>query len=608
MWVMENWMLNQEFIEDFDAAGPQYRNLVNALSTLIAGGHMDRIYIAPFHECNGPGGYPWQMYDADLFFWDFINSTPGYRSTQNATGSNIITNKGSVATFSSLPSSGNTNGDAWFVTDTGKFYWYRNSIYNDMGVPRRMNTPALYASAFKKIVTLARNMGFTGKFIQWFLMGNSTSSDTAAVQEDWNAGYVGDAWVDVVGVSHYNRYEKDNPGTWGDFATDIRRFAYRVGKYTNNPVWSCETGCYDSDPTDTRMNKGKWYSDIVRLCGSGDIPNYKGCIMFWETKDYAAANPPVTDPKLMHDYYPENNEQFRMIGRAMVDARRGINPVSRYRTNRNLLAPTVSIPFSTAGWSGTNSIGISVLSAEPPRWMDKGTTYLHLSKSTTTANPDTMMAHRPMDVFNDYEPNQPYTLSFTARASGEKFQLSAGVMSAAASTFIGEDAIQLTTVWEEYSITLANKTVDATGWSLPAFKIGANAAGGWCDITDIKLEKGSYATPNVAKTLVPRVRGGYANVPTSGSWWHCETGEIWAYTLIANRTLAVPDGTPYDGQELTIRLKQDATGSHVVTQSASFKSSSVSAVLATAAGAINALTYVYDASLAKWLLIRNVSY
>jgi hypothetical protein len=163
-------------------------------------------------------------------------------------------------------------------------------------------------------------------------------------------------------------------------------------------------------------------------------------------------------------------------------------------------------------------------------------------------------------------------------------------------------------VWEEYAVTFSSKSTDSAGFRLPAFKIGSNASGGWAEITDIKLEKGSYATPNTEKILAPRVRGGYANVPASGDWWNCESGDIWAWTAIINRTLPIPAGNPYDGQQITLRLKQDATGGRTLTQSASFRASSVSSSIVTTAGAINSLTYVYDASIAKWILIRNISY
>lgn len=550
MWALEIHYKNKQFNDEFDAQGPVYWQLRRTFDAVIAGGNMDRVNFAPMHECNGPGGsYDWQMNDGRLY------NTTTY--VLDAAGS-------------------------------------------------RVNSPALYIAAYKRIVDLARSMGITSKFIQWFLINNSKTNDSAVIEEAIEAGYVGDDYVDIIGVSYYNRFEPgagaSSSSTFTQVGTDIRRFAYRMGQYSSRPIWSCETGCYDSDATDpANFNKGEWYAENIRLVGSGDIPNWKGMIMFLQTPT------PTGDLSVDHDYYPENNEQFRIIGRAMRDARRQMNPISRARHNPNLLAPNVSIPSSTSAWTAS-AAGLSIVTAKP-KWMKTGTTSLHISKSSSTGiNPEDYYAYHSVPVeFTDWESNMPYTISFCARGSSEKFKLGAGVQNSSGSTFIGEDAIQLQTTWQEFAVTIGNKATESTSWRLPVFRIGANGTSGWAEITNIKIEKGSFPTPNVSPNLIPKSRGAWANMPTT-SPWNCEYGDIWNWTHIANRTLAIPDGLPYDGQQITIRLKQDATGGRTLAQSASFKSSSVSSTIVTTAGAVNSLTYEYDATLGKWFLIRNVNY
>jgi hypothetical protein len=44
-------------------AGTIYSNLAAVFDAMVAGGNMDRVVVAPMHECNSGGNYPWQIYN-----------------------------------------------------------------------------------------------------------------------------------------------------------------------------------------------------------------------------------------------------------------------------------------------------------------------------------------------------------------------------------------------------------------------------------------------------------------------------------------------------------------------------------------------------------------
>jgi hypothetical protein len=107
-------------------------------------------------------------------------------------------------------------------------------------------------------------------------------------------------------------------------------------------------------------------------------------------------------------------------------------------------------------------------------------------------------------------------------------------------------------------------SADNNDWLL----ISVNGVRGWTALTDAA----SIATPAF-----------------------CDQEGKFSVTLGGNRTLANPSG-PLDGQKYIYRLTQDGTGNRVITWGNKFKFPGGAPVLSTAAGAIDLVTGVYDAT------------
>jgi beta-mannanase len=74
--------------------------------------------------------------------------------------------------------------------------------------------------------------------------------------------FVGDEYVDLIGLSYYNRsgaegYNKD----WTPVGAALRGFYRAVEDMTSRNIWICETGCNTSN---SGYDKGQWYADLIR--------------------------------------------------------------------------------------------------------------------------------------------------------------------------------------------------------------------------------------------------------------------------------------------------------------------------------------------------------
>ena len=101
----------------------------------------------------------------------------------------------------------------------------------------------------------------------------------------------------------------------------------------------------------------------------------------------------------------------------------------------------------------------------------------------------------------------------------------------------------------------------------------------------------------------PKVFGLTGGVTEIG--WNCEAGDIYDVTLTKNYILRAPNGAAHDGQELTLRVKQDGTGGRTLNLHAEFLSSATNPVLATGPGAYTVLKFQYLAALDKWGLVST---
>ena len=80
-----------------------------------------------------------------------------------------------------------------------------------------------------------------------------------------------------------------------------------------------------------------------------------------------------------------------------------------------------------------------------------------------------------------------------------------------------------------------------------------------------------------------------------------DASDIATVTLGGNRTMAAPTGTPLDGQPLTFRIKQDATGSRTLTWNSIYTFPGGTApILSTTANATDILGFQYNAATSKF--------
>jgi hypothetical protein len=87
-----------------------------------------------------------------------------------------------------------------------------------------------------------------------------------------------------------------------------------------------------------------------------------------------------------------------------------------------------------------------------------------------------------------------------------------------------------------------------------------------------------------------------------------DTTDIGIITLGGNRVLAVPSGTPAQGQRMTLRIKQDSIGSRTITWNSiyRFSASIPSPTLSTIAGTTDYIEFMYNSADVKWDCIRFV--
>ena len=565
LYVLEIDKSNAQFNREFDAQDGIYTHLLATLQAIKDSGYADRVFLAPFHEGNGGGGtpgsigaYDWQMYDTSTGRL-MVPSTSDYK--------------------------------------TGTPY----------GATFRLNTPDLYKQAFRNVVTLARQIGLSSKFVQWFLAANS--SDSLAVdgidRMNMAAGYVGDAYADLIGLSYYNRSgDLRYSDTWPQpGANGLREFYNAFERMTGNPLWLCETGCAYSNQYG---DKGQWYSDLIKLVASDELPRVEGMVMFMQDSRKYDDNGNVTagmDMKL------ESDAQKQMVGRAINDAKRPVKVKQIPAFSRNLLPVAAADMTTTAGWIYTSGVTLDASNAYTPTDMDGQTRGLRITKPPFVAG-DTITSHniyrRVSKSNTDYVPNDPYVLQFRARASYDGFKIETGIrQDGGFATTIG-DEIVLSSVFQDYVVPLSSITDDASldSWRMPAFNFGnnQNASTAWFDICGLRLTRGSLAQPNVEPMLRPKVR---ALTNATNLTWNCEAASIYTVTLGQNTTLLAPTGVGYDGQEITLRITQGGAGGWTLNLHSDYYSGSAVTPLAAAPGAKTVLKFQYDAPADRWGLVSN---
>lgn len=460
----------------------------------------------------------------------------------------------------------------------GTYPWQMNDTTNG-------NSIAKYAQCYQRVVTLARVLGLRSRFIQWFLTSNGGGADDS---RDISKGYVGDAWADIVGVSYYNRAVDGASET--AVGGTLTRFMRHVENMSTNPVWICETGCY---PSTTGHDKGVWYADLIKLAASNDLPRLEAVCLFMQ---WGA----TTDKRL------ENTEQKKRLGRAINDSRRTGHYGNPADLTRNLIPRSIAVPAKASDWtqfkaSGLPDLTLSITNNVPDN-VDKINTSLRITKPLNVGLSTDYRVYRtvaPGDV--DFELQKVHTTGFWARASYDGFKLGFGVRQSGGNLVAGDSRIELSTQWEYYNTPFATNIDPGSAWQFPHMSFGDNVAAGWFEITDMQISRGNHPTPDVAKVLVPRVRTATDAATISVN---CESADTWIVTLTGDRLLNAPVGAAYDGQLLTVRVRQDAVGSRLLARSADprwfVSSESMTGGLTTTPFSQTLVTMMYFADQDKW--------
>lgn len=468
----------------------------------------------------------------------------------------------------------------------GSYPWQMNDTSNG-------NSIAKYAACYTRVVQLARDLGVRSKFIQWFLTSNGGGADDS---RDISKGFVGDQWVDLIGVSYYNRADITG-GSETAVGGTLTRFMRHVEGMSQRNVWICESGCYPSIPG--QHDKGSWYSDLIRLVASDQFPRLTALCMFMVDSS------PEANKRL------DNAEQKRRVGKAMNDARRTTAYGNPSDLTRNLLPRPIAVPSNKNHWTqykadGLPDLALSITNNVPDN-VDKINTSLRITKPYNLGISTDYRVSRlvaPGDV--DFELQKTHTTGFWARASYDGWKLGFGVRQSGGNLVAGDSRIELSTQWEYYNTPFATGIDPGSAWHFPHMSFGDNVAAGWLEITDMQIARGSHPTPDVAKILVPRVRDAVDGPVITVN---AESADTWILTLGGDRVLNAPVGAAYDGQLMTLRVRQDATGTRLLTRNAAdprwfVSSESMTGNLTAAPFSQTLVNLMYFSDQDKWGIVK----
>jgi hypothetical protein len=450
------------------------------------------------------------------------------------------------------------------------------------------NSIEKYAQCFQRVVTLARSLGLKSKFIQWFLTSNSGGADDS---RDIAKGYVGDAWADIIGVSYYNRATDGSTET--AVGGTLTRFMRHVEAMSSRPVWICETGCYPSLPT---HDKGMWYANLIKLAASDTFPRLEAVCLF------------MVDSDVLTSKTLENTEQKKRVGEAINGTRRTNSYGNPADMTRNLIPRSVAVPSKTSDWTKYGAPGLPdltlTISTDVPDDMDEGDTSLCIYKPFNTGISTDYRVYRPVapgDV--DFVRNRVHTTGFWAKAEYDGFRIGFGVRQSGGNLVAGDSRIELSTQWEYYNSPFATGIDPGSAWQFPHMSFGDNGPAGRFWITGMQITRGSHPTPDVSKVLVPRIKT--ADATPANITVNCEAADTWIVALTGDRTLNAPVGAAYDGQIVTVRVRQDAVGTRVLTRNTAdtrwfVSSESMTGQLTTAPFSQALVTLMYFADQDKW--------
>lgn len=342
------------------------------------------------------------------------------------------------------------------------------------------NSPEKYKQAYRLTIELARSLGAKSKFAQIYLTRNS-----ANIYNSFEDMYVGDDYIDLVGVTDYNR-QGISYGSWRYPGMLLKSAYAQLTRMSRKPVMIAESNCV---PSHDSYSRSLWFEQYKNLILSDEYQRIWSYSLFSEDKSGAG------DP----NWFINSPEDLHAIGDMVTafhhrpETRREL---SSRQPNNNLLS--ASITSSLNGWSsfGQPANPTLAISGQIPDWFDPSERSLKVNKVATTASKpqDINIYFTPSD-FGFWKTNQAYTLSFWAKSSHAGTYLGTGVREHQGTFQIYADyTIRIDQAWRYYTVTFATDIPFTNGIRVPWFALGQNNEALELHLAGMKLEYGHVAT------------------------------------------------------------------------------------------------------------------
>lgn len=153
-------------------------------------------------------------------------------------------------------------------------------------------------------------------------------------------------------------------------------------------------------------------------------------------------------------------------------------------------------------------------------------------------------------------------------------------------------------VFADFIQTLTNKTFNLTSNTLTGTLAQFNTA-----VSDADLASLAGTETLTNKRITPRI---FTLTDAATIAVNADTTDIGVVTLGGNRTLGNPSGTPTDGQELIIRVRQDGTGTRTLAYDTQYRfTGAVAPTVTSTANETSYLRFMYHSADVKWDLISS---